>query len=249
MFQDEGLHLFSQRTQLRARCATAKLQAKVALIKEAKNSNNPDAVVGDERVTRILNAALEVFSESSYGKATTDEIARRARVSKRDLYSTFPNKNALMTAVIHRVLNDGDIIFAQSILDDETDPELRNELRKIGLALISELLSPAAGYLSRLIAAESFKQPQIGEIYFENWYARRSESISKVLSRRITNERNNGAGGCSLDEAAKQFIALVAHQPQLSVFVGMGHTWTTLLIENHVDTAVECFLRSLPQGG
>jgi AcrR family transcriptional regulator len=43
----------------------------------------------DERSVRIATAALEVFSEFSFQDATTDEIARRARVSKRDIYASF----------------------------------------------------------------------------------------------------------------------------------------------------------------
>src|SRR6516164_9323661 len=41
---------------------------------------------------RILRAAFEAFTEDGYADTSTLEIARRAKISKRDLYANFSSK-------------------------------------------------------------------------------------------------------------------------------------------------------------
>jgi AcrR family transcriptional regulator len=49
----------------------------------------------EDRIRRILDASLEIFTEFSFQDSTTGEIASRSRMSKRDLYALFPNKQAM----------------------------------------------------------------------------------------------------------------------------------------------------------
>src|SRR5580698_7886280 len=49
---------------------------------------------------RILGAAFGAFMEHGYTRASTLDIATRAKVSKRELYSHFENKQALFAAGI-----------------------------------------------------------------------------------------------------------------------------------------------------
>ena len=49
---------------------------------------------------RILAAAFEAFMKSGYAAASTLEIASRARVSKRELYSLVGNKQEMLIACI-----------------------------------------------------------------------------------------------------------------------------------------------------
>ena len=55
---------------------------------------------GTEARKRILGAALSAFMEGGYAQTSTLEIATRARVSKRELYSLFGNKEAMLVACI-----------------------------------------------------------------------------------------------------------------------------------------------------
>ena len=49
---------------------------------------------------RIISAAFAAFMENGYGPTTMLEIATRAKVSKRDLYANFENKQAVLLACI-----------------------------------------------------------------------------------------------------------------------------------------------------
>ena len=55
---------------------------------------------GTEARKRILGAALSAFMEGGYAQTSTLEIATRARVSKRELYALFGNKEAMLVACI-----------------------------------------------------------------------------------------------------------------------------------------------------
>src|SRR5258708_19561505 len=56
---------------------------------------------GDDSVReRILGAAMETFMEHGFAAATTLEIATRAKVSKRELYSIVGNKQEMLAACI-----------------------------------------------------------------------------------------------------------------------------------------------------
>lgn len=51
--------------------------------------------LGEEKQCRIINAAMKVFSQSPYSKASTDDIAAMADISKGSLFYHFRNKKDL----------------------------------------------------------------------------------------------------------------------------------------------------------
>lgn len=55
-------------------------------------------------VTAILDAAARVFEERGFEAGTTNRVAERAGVSIGSLYEYFPNKDALLVAVVEREL-------------------------------------------------------------------------------------------------------------------------------------------------
>jgi TetR/AcrR family transcriptional regulator len=58
----------------------------------------------NETVSRILEAAMSVFSEVGFGSTRVDEIARRAGVNKATIYYHIGNKQTLYAQVIHSVI-------------------------------------------------------------------------------------------------------------------------------------------------
>jgi AcrR family transcriptional regulator len=57
------------------------------------------------RQERILDAALDVFAEHGYQRATVDDIASTARTSKGGIYFHFPGKDAIFLALLDRSAN------------------------------------------------------------------------------------------------------------------------------------------------
>src|SRR5262245_7598809 len=56
----------------------------------------------EDRHQRILDAALQVFSQRGYRDASVDDIAGTAQTSKGGVYFHFPNKEAIFLALLQR---------------------------------------------------------------------------------------------------------------------------------------------------
>ncbi len=56
---------------------------------------------------RILTAATEIFTEHGYAAGTTNRIAERAGISIGSLYQYFPNKDAILAALLVQHIDRG----------------------------------------------------------------------------------------------------------------------------------------------
>jgi AcrR family transcriptional regulator len=67
----------------------------------------PKQARSEATVEAILEAAAQVFERHGYAAGTTNRIAERAGVSIGSLYQYFPNKDAILVALVHRHLAEG----------------------------------------------------------------------------------------------------------------------------------------------
>jgi AcrR family transcriptional regulator len=210
-----------------------------------RGAKNPSASGNskEERVSRIVTASLEVFSEFSFRDATTEEIARRARVSKRDIYAHFPDKHALLIATLNEALQTEVSNIMKTITRTKRVPSLQKRLEIIGLTLVTEVLSATMSVLTRLVAAESINRPLVGIVYFENRSVRRTILIAEVLSHYIAEKK---LPALDTFQAAEHYLALVTYRPRLTTSVGMHHIWDSASMKSHVVNAAECFIRAYP---
>ena len=73
---------------------------------------------GSERQERILSVALEVFGRYGFRKASMDDIARSADISRQGLYLHFANKEALFRAAVRQEL-DTALVDVSRCLNEE----------------------------------------------------------------------------------------------------------------------------------
>ncbi len=66
----------------------------------------PKQARSQETVQAILDAAAQVFERHGYASGTTNRIAQRAGVSIGSLYQYFPNKDAILVALVRRHLRE-----------------------------------------------------------------------------------------------------------------------------------------------
>ena len=64
-----------------------------------------------QTVEAILEAAAQVLTERGYAAGTTNHIAERAGVSIGSLYQYFPNKDAILVALVERHLADANALL------------------------------------------------------------------------------------------------------------------------------------------
>jgi AcrR family transcriptional regulator len=75
----------------------------------------PKQARGQRRVDQILDAAAALFAELGYESATTNAIAARADVPIGSLYQFFPNKAAVLEALVERYVTELRSIYDQTL--------------------------------------------------------------------------------------------------------------------------------------
>ncbi len=89
----------------------------------------PSQQRSQQTVTAILDAAARVFEERGFDAGTTNHVAERAGVSIGSLYEYFPNKDAMVVALVEREL-EAERAKLLAILAPATTPaELAGQLR------------------------------------------------------------------------------------------------------------------------
>jgi len=60
----------------------------------------------EEKMTLIMDVALEHFANEGYFRSTISHIARHAGISKGLMYNYFDSKEALLRAIVHKSVNE-----------------------------------------------------------------------------------------------------------------------------------------------
>ena len=88
-------------------------------------------------VDAILTAATHVFSAQGYAGATTNKVAERAGVSIGSLYQYFPNKDALLAALIDAHVREGETLLTKAAAEGITAGEgLPSVVRRLVRAMV-----------------------------------------------------------------------------------------------------------------
>lgn len=61
----------------------------------------------------VVNATARILSTDGFESLTTNKVAIEAHVSVGSLYQYFPNKESLILAVIHKILEEDEILFRE----------------------------------------------------------------------------------------------------------------------------------------
>jgi AcrR family transcriptional regulator len=108
---------------------------------------------------RILEAAFSAFMRLGYGGTSTAEIARLARVSKRDLYANFSSKQAMLAAcVTERAARMQRPLDLPAPTDRDT---LYRTLVEFGAAIVREVSRPEVLATYRLAIMEAENAPEV----------------------------------------------------------------------------------------
>jgi AcrR family transcriptional regulator len=110
---------------------------------------------------RILAAAFAVFTGRGYAAASTLEIATRARVSKRELYALFGNKQQMLVSCIAERAQRMHPPASREAPRDAR--ELGAILANFGSMLLTELSDPDVVAMQRLAIAEADRSPEVGQ--------------------------------------------------------------------------------------
>jgi AcrR family transcriptional regulator len=202
-----------------------------------KNSRSARSARGEEMPPRerILRAAIRAFIEVGYAGTSMLEVATLARVSKRDLYSHFPSKEAVLLACI------ADRAARMQLAPDLPAPSDRKTLASIltslGATVIREVCDPAVTAVYRMAIGEAQRAPDVAKILNVPRRANR-----KALSGLLAAAQTGGILGAGDPSAMMEdFFALLWGDLLLSRMMGAAGVPARAEIDRKAERATRLF--------
>ena len=175
----------------------------------------PREAAGELR-QRILDVATELLFSHGYGATSIEAIARRARVSKRTFYQRFPDKAALMSAVVVRLIDGLRPPAHVPLIEGEG---LEQILVHLGSLILHAALTPRVLQLQRLIVAESSRFPALASAVARA--GGRQEAVALISELLMRHSRGAVITPADAAFAAHQFLQMIVSLPQLRA-IGLG---------------------------
>ncbi len=161
----------------------------------------------------ILRGALEAFGEAGFHRATVEEVARRAGVSKGLIYNYFDSKTALLEAILRqRVEANADLLL--SVREGE---EPAGRLRRLVEGTVDMVLeNPEAFRLTFALLLQPGMKDEIGRI--ERTILARERELQRAAADLFAELGSDAPGEDSLAfQCALTGLALVlAVQPEVA---------------------------------
>jgi AcrR family transcriptional regulator len=189
---------------------------------------------------RILDAAFAAFMESGYAAASMLEIATRARVSKRELYTLVGDKQEMLITCIRGRANRFDVPAGLPVPSDRET--LGQALASFGAKVVREASDPTVIAVFRLAISEVIHAPEV---------ARALDSIARERSRAALRKIMAGAKASGLltgrpAELANQFAGLLWRDLQVNLLLGVAERPNVREIERRARDAAAAFLQLHP---
>ncbi|MDE1900068.1 MAG: TetR/AcrR family transcriptional regulator [Alphaproteobacteria bacterium] len=188
---------------------------------------------------KILDAAAFLFFHEGYGATSIEEIARRARVSKRTFYARFDGKPDIFRAVVRRIVAHVRPADMDGVSNLFAGDDIDAVLRRVAQVILHGALSPEALALNRIIIAEASRFPELAMIVTEQ--GMRAEAIS-----RIADALRHCHADARIDPvfAAEQFLLMLITAPQRRAY-GLGVPMTKDEIAAWITNTVDLFLNGV----
>ncbi len=114
--------------------------------------------------SRLLGAAMTLFSKQGYGGTTMNAIAARAGASTKTVYARYANKAEMLLAVVRMMIDRIVSTHSDGGAAEPKDVEPRIFLVTLGCQVTKLLLTEGVG-LNRLALAEAHRHPELAGFY------------------------------------------------------------------------------------
>jgi AcrR family transcriptional regulator len=185
---------------------------------------------------RILDAAFTAFMERGYAAASTLDIATRAKVSKRELYSHFKNKEALFAAGIAERTAAMQIPIT---LPEVTDLDgLAKTLVAAGVAVLKGVTDDHVLAVHRLAIAESARSPDVAQTL--DRFGRRQ--VRQAVVTLFEKARERGLVEGDADAMADAFCSVLLSDVILRLLLGVARKPSAKEMAHRAQVATELSL-------
>jgi AcrR family transcriptional regulator len=205
-------------------------------MKRPASRPDPDPRAGTTRA-RILSATFQVLAERGYGATHTREIAARAQVSKREIYSEFGSKAGILAALIaargermRKPLEHADVGDRASFAAT---------LERVSVAFLEQLCEPAVVSMFRLAIASAEHTPALAAILDDQ--ARQPNA--RALRALMASATKTGVLTGEPSRLASRFFALLAGDLHVWVLLGVSAPPKPRELERHARDVTDAFLQ------
>jgi TetR/AcrR family transcriptional regulator of autoinduction and epiphytic fitness len=165
----------------------------------------------DERRSEIFQAALAVFSDLGYDRATLSDVVERVGVSKGCLYHHFESKEQLFIELLRDKFTSA--VQADEEMVTATAGSRDDVLHALVERIWQHLQEPGQIELTKLAITELPKLPDTARYLFDEVVTRKREMMRKVLER--------GAPGSEMGQAEVETAAVVIPWMIMGVALGL----------------------------
>jgi AcrR family transcriptional regulator len=207
-----------------------------------KKSVTPDRSSAETPMQeRILGAAFKSFIEDGYADTSTLDIARRAKVSKRDLYANFGSKHAVLVACIKSRADR--MRLPPDLPTPRSRQMLASTLTAFATNWVREVSHPSVIATFRLAIAEATRSPEIAQALDVAGRDATRGAVAELLA----NAQSNGLiGSGEPTEMATQYLGLLWEGLMVGLLLGVAATPEPAEAEQRATKATAAFMRLHP---
>jgi AcrR family transcriptional regulator len=190
---------------------------------------------------RILGAAFRAFTEDGYAETSTLDIAKRAKISKRDLYANFGSKHAVLVACIKSRADR--MRMPPDLPAPRTREMLAATLTTFATNLVREVSHPSVIAAFRLAIAEATRSPEIAQALDVAGRDATREALTELLAN-AQSIRLIGPGEPL--EMATQYLGLLWENLMVGLLLGVAATPEPAEAERRATRATAAFMQLHP---
>ena len=197
-------------------------------------TNDPES----DRRQCIIRATFSALMEKGYAGTSTLEIARRARVSKRELYAEFGSKIGILEALV--AATSSKMRAPLQVADVVDRPGFITALTAYGAAALAELTSPHVIAVNRLAAAEADRSAELGRMLDERGrQAGRDALVAFFAQAREAGVLTRGDPG----DVASEYFSLLIGGLMLLLMLGVVRPPTKAEVARRAERAKDAILQ------
>jgi TetR/AcrR family transcriptional regulator, mexJK operon transcriptional repressor len=184
----------------------------------------------------ILEAGRAVFVRNGYGRASMDEIAAVAKVSKQTVYKHFADKENLFTEIITGDMDQRSEELMGALTDSE---DADGDLRQLARSHIASIVKPEVMRVRRMVIGEADRFPKLARAWSQMGIDR---GLAKLAERFAELARR---GGLRVEDpvlAAQHFNWLILSIPMNIAMFDPDAEFTRDEFEHYADEGLRVFL-------
>nr|WP_256450042.1 TetR/AcrR family transcriptional regulator [Aquabacterium sp. CECT 9606] len=200
-----------------------------------------------ERIQRVLDAAASQFLQLGFDRTSMESVAQEAGVSKVTVYTYYPSKDELFSAVVSTL---SDKVAGMAVSQDLDANNPGDALKRMGAQFLLLMRDEQVVAQQRMLFNLAGKQEKVCRTFYDQGPARIIQGVASYL------EAAHKAQSLRVEQpliAADQFLSLLLGAANFKLMLGLQRADPAQDLA-HIDACVDTFLRAFapaktPGGG